>query len=248
MVTRSWTNFVSPRSAASISRLLDGLRVNGLTHSYYARTLIMAARRGFMEQRTRDFKLVKAAEYGYLEMVRKQLAKGADIHAWRDYALLQAADHGHLEVVKYLLERDGEKADIHASENVLLRAGIDGYVEIVKYLLEKGADVHAGNDVALVWAAYHGRTEVVKILANHIFDPDCWRGKSRAEIEAHATALYDKIRDEKIRVGNFQNPIKAERLQETASILADCAIDCWHEVRPIPELKISPLPAQPRPV
>jgi hypothetical protein len=47
------------------------------------------------------------------EMVQKSLAKGADIHAWRDYALLQAADHGHLEVVKYLLERDGEKADIH---------------------------------------------------------------------------------------------------------------------------------------
>ena len=95
--------------------------------------------------------------------------------------------------------------------------------------------------MALVWAAYYGLTEVVKVLANHIFDPGSWRGKSRAEIEAHAAALYDKIKGQNVR-----DPIKAERLQETASVLADCAIDCWHRVRPIPELKISPLPAQPR--
>ena len=38
--------------------------------------------------------------------------------------------------------------------------------------------------------------------------------------------------------------MKSERLHTAASILADCAIGCWHRVRPIPQLKISPLPAQ----
>src|ERR1022692_4903094 len=193
-----------------------------------------------MEQRTLDLRLVKAAGHGELEMVQKLLAKGADIHAWADNALLQAADHGHLEVVKYLLVRDGEKADIHGSEQVLLRAIIGGYVEIAKYLLEKGADVHARNDAALRDAVYVCRKEIVKVLATAIFDPESWRGKSRAEIEAYATALYESIK------ADYPEPDEvAERLQETASVLADCAIDCWHRVRPIPELKISPLPAQP---
>jgi hypothetical protein len=61
--------------------------------------------------------------------------------------------------------------------------------------------------------------------------------------KVHAAALYDKI-----KARNFWDPIKPERLHAAASILADCAIDCWHQVRPIPQLKISPLPAKPKPV
>ena len=146
------------------------------SHSYYATTHIMAARVGFMKQRNLDFRLIKAAEYGDLEMVQKALAKGADIHAWRDNVLVEAAHRGHLEVVKYLLERDGEKANVHASEDALPRAAVYGYVEIVKYLLEKGADVHADNDLALAGAAYHGLMDIVKVLAKHIFAPESWRG------------------------------------------------------------------------
>jgi hypothetical protein len=80
------------------------------------------------------------------------------------------------------------------------------------------------------------------VLARHIFAPDSWREKSRAEIEAHASALYDKIK--------ASSTIKPERLRTAGTIFADCAIDCWHQVRPPPppEFKISPLPAQPRPV
>ena len=38
-----------------------------------------------------------------------------------------------------------------------------------------------------------------------------------------------------------------EHLRKAASILAGCAIDCWHQVRPAPpKIQISPLPAQPR--
>jgi hypothetical protein len=113
--------------------------------------------------------------------------------------------------------------------------------DTVKALLAAGADVHADNDWALREAAYYGYTETVRVLVQHIFAPDSWREKSRAEIEAHASALYDKL-----KAGNPP----PEHLHQAATILADCAIDCWHQVRPPPPpgFKISPLPAQPRPM
>ena len=73
------------------------------------------------------------------------------------------------------------------------------------------------------------------------FAPESWRGKSRTEIEAQANTLYDKIKAE--------NP-QPDRLRIARTILLDCAIRCWHQIRPPPPpgFKISPLPAQPRPL
>jgi hypothetical protein len=80
----------------------------------------------------------------------------------------------------------------------------------------------------------------VQSLVSHIFAPESWRGKSRAEIEQQATALYNKITA-------FSQPIEPERLQQARTILTDTAIECWHQVRPAPpKIQISPLPAQPR--
>src|ERR1022692_502449 len=123
----------------------------------------------------------------------------------------------------------------------LLVAGFTGDTRTVRLPLAARADVHTGNDYALRWAALNGHTETVQVLARHIFAPDSWRGKSRAEIEAQATALYDKIK---------ASGATPECLLKAAKILADCAIDCWHQVRPAPPsgFKISPIPAQPRPV
>ena len=123
----------------------------------------------------------------------------------------------------------------------LIEAADLGDTKAVQTLLADGADVHAGDDDALCWAVWFGHTETVQILARHIFAADSWRGKSRAEIEAYATALYNKIEAE--------NP-KPDRSRQAATILADCTIDCWHQVRPPPPpgFSISPLPAQPRPL
>jgi hypothetical protein len=96
------------------------------------------------------------------------------------------------------------------------------------------------DDFSLRAAACTGHTETLRVLARHIFAPDSWRGKSRAVIEATATALYDKVKT---------HNLQPEDLHKVATILADCAIDCWHQVRPPPpKLQISPLPAQPRPL
>ena len=180
-----------------------------------------------------------AAWNGHTETVKVLLAAGADVHAEDDQALRFAAKNDHTETVRTLLAAG---ADVHARDDQALRwsAAWQGHTVTVKVLLAAGADVHAEDDYALRDAACNGQTQTVTVLAAHIFAPDSWHGKSRAEIEAGARALYGKIEGE--------NP-QRERLQKAASIIADCAIDCWHQVRPAPpKLNISPLPAQPRPV
>jgi hypothetical protein len=159
-----------------------------------------------------------------------------------DTRLIDAAYWGHMETVQALL---ASGADLHAdNDDALGLAAWNGHTKTVKALLASGADVHANDDYALYWAACWGHTETVKVLAKHIFVPESWRGKSCAAIDAYATSLYDKI-----AAYNPSNPIKPENLHSAATILADCAIDCWHQVRPPPpKLRISPLPAQPRPL
>jgi len=127
----------------------------------------------------------------------------------------------------------------------LMGAVFAGHTQVLKVLLAAGANVHALDDLALRWAAYYGRIKTVEVLAKHLFAPESWRGKSRAEIEAGATALYDKIK----KAYSPSNPITTDRLRTAGTILADSALTCWEQVRPPPpKLTLSPLPAQPRPV
>jgi hypothetical protein len=155
-----------------------------------------------------------------------------------DGRLIDAAWTGGTETVEALL---AVGADVHARDDYALReAAYRGHADTVRLLLGSGADAHAKDDEALRWAAYGGRTQTVQILARHIFAPDFWRGKNRAEIEAEAEALYNKIK------ADHPQP---ECLHMAGTILADTALTCWEQVRPPPpKLTISPLPAQPRPL
>jgi hypothetical protein len=115
-----------------------------------------------------------------------------------------------------------------------------GHTQTVKVLLAAGADVHAEDDLALRYAAAYGHTETVRILVRHVFAPDSWLEKTRAEIEEEANALYDKIK--------AKNP-QPEYLRMAGTILLDSALTCWEQVRPAPpKLQISPFAAQPKPV
>jgi hypothetical protein len=181
-----------------------------------------------------DLALRCAAYDGYTEMVKVLLASGANVHAKDDEALCWAAMNGHTEMVRTLLA-----GSAHVDE-ALCWAAMNGHTEMVRTLLAGSAHVHAEDDCALRRAAYWGHTETVQILAAHIFSPDSWRGKSRIAIEAYASTLYDKIK---------VNVPQPERLGIVRTILLDCALTCWEQVRPPPpKLTISPLPAQPRPV
>lgn len=155
-----------------------------------------------------------------------------------DSCLYDATKRGDTEAVQRLLVAG---ADVHVVDDwALCWAAWIGYTETVRILLANGADVHAQDDQALREAANHGRTETVKVLAGHIFAPDLWRGKSRVEIEGQAAALYDKIEAENLQ---------PKHLRQAGMILLDCALRCWEQVRPPPpKIKISPFPAQPRPL
>jgi ankyrin repeat protein len=189
------------------------------------------------QQRRLHDRLFDAAEGGHTEIVQALLAAGADAHARNDEVLRRAASKGHTEIVKLLL---ASGANVHAdSDYALCLAVLNDNTETVTVLLEAGADVHAENDYALRWAASNGYTEMVKVLMAHIFAPESWRGKTRAEIEAHATALCDKI--------NKAHNAWPDHLRKASSILLDCALCCWEQVRPPPpKIQISPFPAQPR--
>jgi hypothetical protein len=155
-----------------------------------------------------------------------------------DGRLIEAAMRGETLAVQTLLAAG---ANVHAwDDGALCGAAENGHTETVKVLLVAGADVNAGYDYALCWSAECGHMETLKVLAQHMFAPESWRGKSRTEIEARANSLYGKI-----KACNSQR----ERLREAGTILLDCALCCWEQVRPPPpKLQISPLPAQPRPV
>ena len=103
-----------------------------------------------------------ALERGHFDVVEYLIEHGANIHAGYDYALRHASEYGHLEIVKYLVEHG---ADIHTYDDYALRAASTyGFFEIVKYLVEQGADIHTLDDSALRWASVHGYFDTVRYL------------------------------------------------------------------------------------
>lgn len=186
------------------------------------------------KQRKLNESLFHAATYGQTETARMLMEAGANVNAYNNAALELAVFHFHTDTVRLLIAA-GAKANAGCWRFALERGA-----DIVRALLAASAEDRIRNEAALHKASVRGHTEVVRVLAQHIFAPERWRGRSRAEIEAAATALYKKL-----QVGD--GGVESDRLRETGKILADCAIDCWHDVRPVPPLRIGPA-ATPKPV
>lgn len=61
-----------------------------------------------------------------------------------------------------------EGADVHAGDDdALMWASYYGHFDVVKLLLDYGTYVHAVNDIALRCASYNGHMETVKLLLDH---------------------------------------------------------------------------------
>jgi uncharacterized protein len=116
--------------------------------------------------------LMMAALKGQLDMVRRLIARGADVNKTGWAPLHYAATNGHLEIMQLLLD---EHAYIDAESpngtTPLMMAAQYGSVEAVKLLLEAGADPRLKNKLGLTaidFAYRAGRQESADLVASAI--------------------------------------------------------------------------------
>ena len=118
-----------------------------------------------------EIPLIKHAEQGNVEEVKKLIAKGADINARRQdglTALMMASLKGHSNIVKLLI---ANRADVNAKDKLgytaLMGACKGGHPDTVKLLIASKADVNARQEAggtALMIASLGGHIDIVKIL------------------------------------------------------------------------------------
>jgi ankyrin repeat protein len=127
---------------------------------------------GFAKQTHHMTILMRAAQYGYIEVVKSLLAFGANINAADDNgetALIWTAGTANkAKMISFLLSNGAlvnKQTDFGAT--ALISAAANGYLENVQALLDGGADVRLttkAGDTALSLATRNKRTAVVALL------------------------------------------------------------------------------------
>ena len=121
-------------------------------------------------------RLIDAAQDGLLDIVKREIDKGADINKpgfLKMTALMGAASNGHDDVVRYLLEQPETDVDVlnAGGTTALMTAARGGHLETVKILLDDPrCDVNClgkWGGTALMNAAGFGHMDVVKELLKH---------------------------------------------------------------------------------
>ena len=101
-----------------------------------------------------------------------------------DTALIRACEYGHLEVVKLLIENGAElnMQEEGDGDTALILACRRGHLEIAKLLIKKGADIHKQDkrgNTALILAVKNNNIETCKVLLSHIIIlPSLKRGEN----------------------------------------------------------------------
>lgn len=116
---------------------------------------------------------MKAAQFGYLGIVKLLCSRGADVHLKDEQyctALIWSIVHDHEEVARFLLDQ-GAAATSHeeGSRTPLMWASLYGNEVVVQLLLERGVAVDARhsmgvNTTALMDAARSGCLNIVRML------------------------------------------------------------------------------------
>lgn len=160
-LSRSPSNIASPLYYASITRLLESVRM-----------LLEEGADINAEGGTYRTALIAASSRGYTEIVQVLLEKGANVDTtsyFHGTALIVASSRGYIEIVQMLLEKG---ADVNARRkrypgNALLVAIASHNKELARLLIEKGADVTGRDDFLdspLACASYNGLQEIVELI------------------------------------------------------------------------------------
>lgn len=115
--------------------------------------------------------LVKSAEEGDFETVRRLVESGIDVNTVQPgdgTALIGAARGGEIDIADYLI---AQGADVNLASpgdgTPLIAAAIGGHADVAELLLNRGAridDVVRGDENALITAARLGRRDVAELL------------------------------------------------------------------------------------
>ena len=130
---------------------------------------------------TLDLALSKAAQNGYLDIVKLLIEKGAYVNTANDESretpLLKAAENNYVQVAGYLLQKGANpNAQNYPYENTaLIIASAKNNLKMVETLLNAKADPNIRNrrsDTPLTIAARHGNLEMAQMLLAHKADPN----------------------------------------------------------------------------
>jgi ankyrin repeat protein len=125
-----------------------------------------------VEQQKADNALLRAAENGKADAVKRLISEGAAAGARDDYGntpLHKAAMHGHVGVARLLLQEYAAEVNLKNVDGYtpLHLAALIGHLEEMEVLLDHAADSNLKNadgDVPLHYAAGKGQVELVKLL------------------------------------------------------------------------------------
>ena len=116
--------------------------------------------------------LMMAALKGHVAMVKKLIARDADVNKTGWTALHYAATNGHVEIIRILLEQHAYiDAESPNGTTPLMMAAHYGSPSAVKVLLEAGADPTIKNQLGLTaidFANRAGRQDSAELIAAHV--------------------------------------------------------------------------------
>jgi len=155
---------------------------------------------------------------------------------------LAAIQSGDISLVERLL---AQGADLRGCwrESPSVCAARNGHTDILALLIRHGLDPREYDDLLFSVALCWKQRDVVKLLSAAIFAPDLWRGKTLLDLQKEADLIERNIDR------NLPNDMDQDALRSTRLVLFDAAMTCWEHVRPDPpKIKISDVPAKPRPL
>ena len=141
--------------------------------------------------------LMKAAEYGNLEVVKLLIEKGADMHQHTSSGrslMYYAALGGNMSIVKFIISKNADCVRyITRSRHTILHAAVEGgNIDIVKLLIKKGADVNAKNKwntTILHTASMVGHVDIIKLLIENGADVNAIE-ISQSSVSGHTALTY----------------------------------------------------------